>query len=68
MEGLVTLLFSKVERQNLVSLGILMRIFKKETIYFENARLPWRHYYVIIGLLERPCNFAIFEGRSSKFY
>ena len=33
MEGFVTLLFIKVERQNLADCGILMCIFQK-TIYF----------------------------------
>ena len=45
MEGIVTLLFLKVERQNLVSWGILMGIFQK-TIYFQIQAF----YDVIIGV------------------
>ena len=33
MEGLVTLLFFKVEKQNLVNWGILMCIFQKLSIF-----------------------------------
>ena len=55
MEGFVTLLFIKVEGQNLADWGILVCIFQK-TIYFHNR-----------CILERPCNFAIFEERSPKF-
>ena len=38
MEGFVTLLFVKVEGQNLAEWGILMCIFQKTT-YFQNSRL-----------------------------
>ena len=67
MEGLVTLSFFEVERQNLVSWGILMRIFQKNYLFLKfkaSMALLWRHNRCI---LERPCNLAIFEGRSSKF-
>ena len=49
MEGFVTLLFIKIEEQNLADWGILMCTFQK-TINFYNLRLPWRHYDVIIGV------------------
>ena len=67
MEGLATLWFFKVERQNLVNWGILMSIFRK-TIYFKIQGFYdvfRRHHNRRI--LERPCNFSIFEGRSPKF-
>ena len=49
MEGLVTLLFFKVEEKSLANWDILMCIFKK-TICFQNSRLLWHHYDVIIGV------------------
>ena len=58
MESFVTLLFIKVEGQNLADWGILMCTFQK-TIYFF-IRHNWCK-------LERPFNFAIFDGRSPKF-
>ena len=35
MEGLVTLLFFKVERQNFVNWGILMFIFQKNHLFLK---------------------------------
>ena len=52
MEGLVTLVFFKIESKNLVSWGILMQIFQK-VIYFQI-----QSFYD---------DFAIFESRSSEF-
>ena len=56
MEGLVTSLFFKVERQNLGNWGIL--------VFFLNNYLFSKFNRCI---LERPFNFAIFEERSPKF-
>ena len=55
MEGFVTLLFIKIEEQNLADWGILMCTFQKLSIF------------KIEGILERNCNLAIFYGRSPKF-
>ena len=52
MEGFVTLLFIKVEEQNLAEWDILTCIFQK-TIYFRNSGLLWCHYDVIIGVYEK---------------
>ena len=49
MEGLVTLLFFKMESKNLVSWGILMQIFKK-VICFQIQSF----YDVIIGIFQGP--------------
>ena len=66
MEDLVTLLFFKLEKQNLVSLGILICIFQKLSVF------KIQGFYDVIRrhnrcILERPCNFAIFKGRNPKF-
>ena len=67
MEGFVTLLFIRVEGQNLADWGILMCIFPKKLSIFKIQGI----YKCIIShnksILERPCNFAIFEGRNPKF-
>ena len=65
MEDLVTLVFFKIKSKNLVSWGILMQIFQN-VIYFQiqsfyNVSMTSYRYF------SKPCNFAIFEGRSSEF-
>ena len=65
MEGLVTSVFFTIESKNLVSWGIMMQIFQ-EVIYFQIQSfydVSRRHN----RYFSRPCNFAIFEGRSSEF-
>ena len=49
MEGLVTLVFFKIESTNLASWGILMQIFQK-VIYFQIQSF----YDVIIGIFQGP--------------
>ena len=64
MEGLVTLVFFKIESTNLASWGILMRIFQK-VIYFQT-----QSFYDVSRhnrYFSRQCNLAIFEGRNSEF-
>ena len=64
MEGLVTLLFFKIKSTNLAGWGILMQIFKKGYISkFKASMMSVRHN----RYFSRPCNFAIFEGKSSEF-
>ena len=57
MEGLVTLVFLKIESTNLANWGIVMQIFQKG-LYFQILS-----FYDV----SMTCNFAIFEGRSSEF-
>ena len=67
LEGFVIWLFIKVERQNLKDLGILMCTFQKSYLFLKlkaSMTSLWRHNWC---KLERPCNFAIFKGRSPKF-
>ena len=67
MEGSVTLLFIMVEGQNLADWVILMCTFKKNYTFLKlkaSIMSLQRHNWCI---LERPCNFAIFDGRSPKF-
>ena len=49
MEGLVTLVFFKIESKNLASWGILMQIFQK-VIYFQIQSF----YDAIIGIFQGP--------------
>ena len=49
MEGLVTLVFFKIESKNFVSWGILMQIFQK-VMYFQIQSF----YDVIIGIIQGP--------------
>ena len=49
MQGLVTLVFFKIEGKNLVSWGILMQYFQK-VIYFQIQSF----YDVIIGIFQDP--------------
>ena len=67
MEGFVTLLFIKVEGQNLAHLGYFDVHFSKNYLFLKlkaSMTSLWRHNWCI---LERPCNFTIFDGRSPKF-
>ena len=66
MECFVTLLFIKVEEQNLPDWCILMLTFQKLSIF------KIKGFYDVIMtsnwcILERPRNFDIFDGRSPKF-
>ena len=66
MEGLVTLLFFKIERQNLVNWGISMCIFKKLSIF------KIQGFYDVIMTsynvhFRTPCNFAILKEEAQNF-
>ena len=66
MEGLVTLLFFNLERRNLINWSILMCIFQKLSILkIQGSMTSLRRHNGCI--FERPCNFAIFDGKSPKF-
>ena len=51
LEGLVTLVFFKIESKNLVCWGILMQFFSKSCI-FPNSKLLWGQYDVIISIFQ----------------
>ena len=68
MEGFVTLLLIKVEGQNLADWEILMCIFQKNCLFSKfKAHMTSLTHHNSRCILERPCNFAIFKGRSPKF-
>ena len=52
MEGLVTLVFFKIESTNLASWGILMQIFQK--LYISKFKASMTYYDVIIGIFQSP--------------
>ena len=56
----VTLVFLKVERQNLVTWGILMCVLKKWH-QFSNSGLSSRHYDVKIGNMEGLVTLLFFK-------
>ena len=65
MPPLVTLVFLKVEGQNLVTWGILM-CFLKKWHQFSNSGFLWHHYDVIRGNIEGLVT-VVFQGRTTKF-
>ena len=60
MEGLIILVFFRIDSKNLVSWGILMQIFQK-VIYFQIQSFYDVKFDVIIGIFQDPVTLPILK-------